>query len=90
MLSKSFDHDHDQNFLNNRGQKVKILTVTMTEIQIFKPQFEIKATDLLSNTMSADRALSEKSFNDAGDKVNKDKWYMSPATVNAYYNPKVV
>ena len=39
--------------------------------------------------MSADKALSEKSFNDAGGKVNTEKWYMSPATVNAYYNPKV-
>ena len=39
--------------------------------------------------MSADKALSKKSFDYAGGKVNKDKWYMSPATVNAYYNPKV-
>ena len=59
-------------------------------LKVPKLQFTIAADDLLSNTMSADRALSEKSFNDAGDKVNKDKWYMSPATVNAYYNPKVL
>ena len=39
--------------------------------------------------MSAEKALSKKSFDYAGDTVNKDKWYMSPATVNAYYNPKV-
>ena len=52
-------------------------------------QFEISEDDLLSNTMSADKALSKKSFDGAGGKVNKDKWYMSPATVNAYYNPKV-
>ncbi|KAL5264203.1 hypothetical protein ACHWQZ_G005326 [Mnemiopsis leidyi] len=50
--------------------------------------FKISPEDLLSNTMSADKALSEKSFNDAGGKVNTEKWYMSPATVNAYYNPK--
>ena len=35
IWSKSFDHDHGQNFLNNLGQMVKILTMTTSKIQIF-------------------------------------------------------
>ena len=36
IWSKSFDHDRGQNFLNNLGQMVKILTMTMAQLQIFK------------------------------------------------------
>ncbi|XP_063676742.1 neprilysin-4-like isoform X3 [Bolinopsis microptera] len=59
-----------------------------TKLNEYLKSITISADNLLSNTMSADKALSKKSFDYAGGKVNKDKWYMSPATVNAYYNPK--
>ena len=52
-------------------------------------QMEMEKTQLLPNTMSGDRALATRNFNSAGKAVDKGKWYMSPATVNAYYSPKV-
>ena len=51
-------------------------------------QMIIDAENGLKNTMTGDRVLTKKSFDDTGKAVNKDKWYMSPATVNAYYNAK--
>ena len=58
---------------------------TLTE---YLSEITISKENVLANTMSADKALVRKSFNEAGKKVDTDKWYMSSATVNAYYNPK--
>ena len=38
IWSKSFYHDHGQNFQSNLGQMVKIFTMTMAKIEIFHGQ----------------------------------------------------
>ncbi len=48
---------------------------------------EIKPNDLIGNYLRA----AEFNFNDRinllGKPINKNRWYMTPQTVNAYYNP---
>ena len=41
IWSKSFDHDHDQNFLNNHGQMMRTLTMTMEKV-LFTTNFDLK------------------------------------------------
>jgi len=48
---------------------------------------EIKADDLLGNTVRANHWAYDQMLAKLGKPIDKDEWYMTPQTVNAYYNP---
>ena len=48
---------------------------------------EIKAGDLIGNLAKIAKYSQEYEYNKIGKPVDKSEWYMTPQTVNAYYNP---
>lgn len=48
---------------------------------------QIKANDLLANLTAVARFARDFEFNKIGRPVDRSEWYMTPQTVNAYYNP---
>ncbi len=48
---------------------------------------EISAQDLIGNVRRAARFALAEDIARLGKPVDRDKWYMHPQTVNAYYNP---
>lgn len=48
---------------------------------------EIKADDLIGNTIRANRLVSKREINKLGKPIDRSEWLMTPQTVNAYYNP---
>ena len=48
---------------------------------------EIKAGDLISNLAQIAKYSQDYEYNKIGKPVDKSEWYMTPQTVNAYYNP---
>ena len=48
---------------------------------------EIKAGDLIGNLAQIAKYSQEYEYNKIGKPVDKSEWYMTPQTVNAYYNP---
>jgi len=49
----------------------------------------IDPADLVGNLMRANRFEYERNVAKLGKPVDRDEWYMSPQTVNAYYNPEM-
>jgi putative endopeptidase len=50
---------------------------------------EIAADDLFGNTLRANRFEYDEQVAKLGAPVNRDEWFMTPQTVNAYYNPSM-
>jgi putative endopeptidase len=50
---------------------------------------EIKADDLLGNVRRAGAWATDYELNKLGKPVDRDEWFMTPQTVNAYYNPQM-
>ncbi|PKM18939.1 MAG: peptidase M13 [Gammaproteobacteria bacterium HGW-Gammaproteobacteria-15] len=48
---------------------------------------EIKADDLVGNFMRASHWAYDDMLNKLGKPIDKAEWFMTPQTVNAYYNP---
>lgn len=48
---------------------------------------EIRAKDLVGNFRRAAAFEAARDLGRVGDEVDRDEWFMSPQTVNAYYNP---
>lgn len=48
---------------------------------------ELKADDLIGNMMRASKFEHDFMINDLRKPVDRDRWHMSPQTVNAYFNP---
>lgn len=48
---------------------------------------EIDASDLLGNVERAHNADVDRHLDEVGKPVDRDKWLMTPQTVNAYYHP---
>jgi putative endopeptidase len=48
---------------------------------------EIKAGDLIGNLAQIAKYSQDYEYNKIGKAVDKSEWYMTPQTVNAYYNP---
>ena len=48
---------------------------------------EISADDLLGNIQRATAFEMDRNLNKLGQPVDRDEWFMTPQTVNAYYNP---
>jgi len=47
----------------------------------------IKSDDLVGNIIRSRKVSSDKQISKLGDPIHKWEWYMTPQTVNAYYNP---
>jgi len=50
-------------------------------------ELEIAADDLVGNIMRARRFAHYQEIDKLGKPINHNEWFMSPQTVNAYYNP---
>lgn len=48
---------------------------------------EVSPDDLLGNVRAANRYEHNRAINKLGEPVDLTEWYMTPQTVNAYYNP---
>ena len=48
---------------------------------------EIDATDLLGNVRRAHVWEHDRQISRVGQPIDRDEWFMTPQTVNAYYNP---
>lgn len=48
---------------------------------------EIDPTDLLGNVLRSTEWEYERQLAKLGQPIDRDEWYMTPQTVNAYYNP---
>ncbi|GAA3670701.1 M13 family metallopeptidase [Microbacterium marinilacus] len=48
---------------------------------------EIDATDLLGNVRRASAFEHDRQIGKVGGPIDRDEWFMTPQTVNAYYNP---
>jgi putative endopeptidase len=47
----------------------------------------IDPTDLMANVRAADAFEFHRQLNKIGKPIDRDEWFMTPQTVNAYYNP---
>lgn len=47
----------------------------------------VEAGDLVGNVMRSRRVEHEREVNKLGKPIDRDEWFMTPYTVNAYYNP---
>ncbi len=48
---------------------------------------EVKADDLVGNVMRSNRVENARQTAKLGGPIDRDEWFMTPQTVNAYYNP---
>ncbi|WP_460773156.1 M13 family metallopeptidase [Microbacterium sp. GXF7504] len=48
---------------------------------------EVDATDLVGNVRRAHVHEHDRQLGKVGQPIDRDEWYMTPQTVNAYYNP---
>ncbi|GAA4194233.1 M13 family metallopeptidase [Microbacterium oryzae] len=48
---------------------------------------EIDAADLIGNVRRANIAEHDRQLGKVGQPIDRDEWFMTPMTVNAYYNP---
>ncbi len=48
---------------------------------------EIDATDLVGNARRSHRVEHDRQLAKVGKPIDRDEWFMTPQTVNAYYNP---
>lgn len=47
----------------------------------------VKKDDLVGNVFLSNQVEYEREINKLGKPIDRDEWFMSPQTVNAYYNP---
>ena len=50
---------------------------------------EISAQDLVGNYRSGYAAEHDRNLRKLGSPIDRDEWFMTPQTVNAYYNPRM-
>ena len=50
---------------------------------------QIRRDDLLGNVFRANRFEHQRNVAKLGKPVDRDEWFMTPQTVNAYYNPEL-
>ncbi|MEQ8359131.1 MAG: M13 family metallopeptidase [Cytophagales bacterium] len=48
---------------------------------------EISADTYFQNVISASKFQQKENYEKLGKEIDRDEWFMSPPTVNAYYNP---
>ena len=71
----------------------------LAKLELFRPKvgfpdrwrdysaLDIRRDDLLGNVRRASGFETDRQLRKLGEPVDRDEWYMSPQTVNAYYNP---
>lgn len=84
-------------WLDSEGRKGAIEKIKTAKLQLVKPKTEeewdfnpeVKYSPVArhSNGFSLARALMSRMFQRLGEPRNRDRWSMSPLTVNAYYSP---
>jgi predicted metalloendopeptidase len=52
-------------------------------------KLEIRRDDLVGNVMRANRFEDARQLAKLGKPIDRDEWFMSPQTVNAYYDPSL-
>ncbi|SED80384.1 M13 family metallopeptidase [Ruania alba] len=50
---------------------------------------QVSSDDLLGNVRAAQAFETDYELNKLGGPIDRDEWFMSPQTVNAYYNPSM-
>ena len=50
---------------------------------------EVRPDDLLGNVLRAGAWLTDHELDKIGKPVDRDEWFMTPQTVNAYYHPRL-
>jgi putative endopeptidase len=50
-------------------------------------KLEVRADDLVGNIMRSNQVEHERQVAKLGGPIDRDEWFMTPQTVNAYYNP---
>ncbi|BDZ54632.1 M13 family metallopeptidase [Agromyces marinus] len=48
---------------------------------------EVDASDLLGNVRAATEFEFQRELGKIGEPIDRDEWFMTPQTINAYYNP---
>ncbi|MEI5582800.1 MULTISPECIES: M13 family metallopeptidase [unclassified Agromyces] len=48
---------------------------------------EVDAADLIANVRAAAEFEFQRQLGKIGDPIDRDEWFMTPQTINAYYNP---
>ena len=48
---------------------------------------QIDPTDLIANVRAAGEFEFQREFGKIGSPIDRDEWFMTPQTINAYYNP---
>ena len=85
------------NWLSKAGKKGAIEKISTAKLHLvkpdrledwdFKPLAEYSPTKPINNDLVLSKKLRTKMFAELAEKRNKNKWWMSPLTVNAYYSP---
>ena len=85
------------NWLSKAGKKGAIEKISSAKLHLvkpdrledwdFKPLAEYSPTNPINNDLVLSKKLRTKMFAELAEKRNKNKWWMSPLTVNAYYSP---
>ncbi|MGJ9411328.1 M13 family metallopeptidase [Aeromicrobium sp. CF4.19] len=70
-------------------EKLEAFTPKIGHPQEFKnySALETDRTDLLGNAQRALAVAMDRELAKIGSPIDRDEWYMTPQTVNAYYNP---
>ncbi|MBU4690104.1 M13 family peptidase [Mycoplasma sp. ES3157-GEN-MYC] len=71
--------------LNNLGVHVGF----PKEIEPFYKDLKVVSDSIIENVFEFNKIINRYSFNKFNEKPNKNYWSMSPATVNAYFNPSM-
>ena len=50
-------------------------------------RLEIRATDLIANVRATSEFEFQRELGKIGTPLDRDEWFMTPQTINAYYNP---
>ncbi len=84
-------------WLDRAGKQGAIDKIKTAKLQLVKPRNEeewdfnpsVKYSPVArhSNAIALDKALNARMFERLGKPRNRDRWSMSPLTVNAYYSP---
>ena len=85
------------NWLSEEGKKGAIAKIRNAQLQLikprseaewyFNPEVEVKPDTYLANKTALAAASKERMFKELGEKRDRNRWWMGPLTVNAYYSP---
>lgn len=87
----------ENTWLSDEGKKGAIAKLKAARLQLVKPQTEEEwyfnppvdyhPEHHLENSRRLDLALTQRMYDELDEKRNKDRWWMGPLTINAYYSP---